>query len=166
MMTTVAATLADLLSRAPDPLLAADRIGARRPSTSSNVPAISIGVEIADGGARWTPDPRGEGLSGTVALEIWAMTAAEAESVAQKLERRLRDLRSQFREKGFLQLRAHALHPAEVVSYQPLAGSPLTSIGSCAHSALYSRHHRSRTSSKAVRSRRSTSGCSRRPAKS
>lgn len=134
MLSRVVDRVVDLLTRAPDPVLSAERLAARRPAVASDVPAIAIGVEVAgeqprglgrDLGldATGADSRRGDQYSGTLAFDIYAPNVASSRALADALEQRLAGSREDLRASGFLRLEPIAILPAEQVVHQPAAGS-------------------------------------------
>ena len=129
---------AGLIGAAPDAVLALDRIGARRPATPSDVPAVAISLSIDDlrtsglgsitraGDLPDTPptnDIRGTTYRGLLSVEVWATSLSEAATISRKLQDRATDL-PRMRRSGFIKLQPAGLEPIEQSRYAPANGSP------------------------------------------
>jgi hypothetical protein len=124
MMVQIAETFAAVLAEAPDPLVAVGRIGPKRPSGTSDLPAITVGVRAdSKASVRSQPDPRGAWLSGSLPIEVWAASPNAAIELCRGIEARLRDRRERFRERGFGVFRTLSLEPVEELRPQPVNGS-------------------------------------------
>lgn len=134
-MGAVATGLAEVLSRAPEPVLPVGSIGPRRPSAGGEMPAIAVSLtvdrvqslglgrlvrswdQLPDGDSI-REETRGDRYEGVVALEVWAGSFAQARGLSQSIESRLARERGLLREKGFAALRPAGLDAAENVSHQ------------------------------------------------
>lgn len=124
MMVEIAETFAAVLAEAPDPLIAASRIGPKRPSGTGDLPSITVGVRAdSKAGVRGQPDPRGAWISGVLPIEVWASSSTAAIELCRGIESRLRGRRESFRVRGFGVFRTLSLEPAEELRPQPATGS-------------------------------------------
>jgi hypothetical protein len=134
-MNAVATGLAEVLSRAPEPVLSSGSIGSRRPSTGGEMPAIAVSLtverveslglgrlirswdQLPDGNSV-REETRGDRYEGLVALEVWAGSFAQARGLSQSIEARLGRERGLLREKGFAALQPAGLDAAENITHQ------------------------------------------------
>ncbi len=131
---------AQLLSAAPSPVFAAERVRARRPSLVSHLPSVAVGLQLGEPrfrglgrlieGERDAPTPgdpplaekRALQFNGVASLEVWAGTDGSLAAAAAGVGDRLSD-RKAARAHGFLKLEPARLAPAEHTLLSASAGS-------------------------------------------
>jgi hypothetical protein len=133
MLFLVIERLAGVLASQPDPVLAAGRIGARRPASTADLPALTVGVVVETERLRGLgrelrlDEPSGQTVlgdlyAGVLHLEVWATSSAGLEQLATRIHRRLTPLLQATRDRGFLRLRPVRIDPAEQTLSQPTVG--------------------------------------------
>jgi hypothetical protein len=134
MLSVVVQRLAEAMASPPDPVLPAARIGARRPSSAADIPAVTVGV-VVDAehprgvGRELRLDERGQEMlrgdvyAGLLELEVSAETPATLEQLTTRLQRRLTLSAEPVRAGGFLRLQPVRLDAAEQVLRQPAVGA-------------------------------------------
>jgi hypothetical protein len=136
MLSLVVQRCAELLAEAPDPILTAQRIGARQPSVSQDLPTVVIRVEvdpprIGSIGRALRLDEQlrdvqtGDVYCGILSLDLWATSSNELEALATKVQRRLHVPMAMARHRGILRTSPATLEPAEPVVLQPPSASPI-----------------------------------------
>jgi hypothetical protein len=128
MLHLVVARCADMLVAAPNPVLPADRVGARRPAASTDLPALAISLTVEDDrGSGLGPltrrsadgrDVSAERYRGLMTLELWAADDERVVELAALVQRRLRGATARRVHNGFLSLQPALLEASERVSVQ------------------------------------------------
>src|SRR5512145_85849 len=121
MLSRVIDTCAELLATPPDEVLPVAIIGARRPSSGADVPAITLALVVEGvkgyGAGRFA-------YSGVLAIEIWASNLSQIDEIARKLQGRLSASAEPVRHLGFSYLQPASLDPAQHMLHTPPQGSP------------------------------------------
>jgi hypothetical protein len=128
MMPLIVDAFAVVLGGGSPPVVAAGRVGSRRPIAPGDLPAIVITVAVDAARERWPRNPDRDRYAGVMALDVWAASATETDTIARKLQQRVHDGRNELRAQGFASCTPSALEALEDVRQQPASGSPFNAF--------------------------------------
>lgn len=136
-MNLVIDKLVEVLLAQPNPVLSSSRLGIKRPSSESDVPAVVISLFFenyqgngigrlsrADALHKERDEILGDRCSGSMTWEIWGHSFDEVDQISRWLQERVRLNRAALRQKGFLKLQPVSLAPVEKVLHDVPLGSP------------------------------------------
>lgn len=135
-MSSVVERCAAALSAAPDAVLPAERIGARRPAGMGDLPFVVLTLQVESSGRgalgrelRFDEDfrtRRGDVVGGVLELEAWAATSDAVLALTAGVEQRFSTSSSSLRANGFTRLTPASLGAAEQSRHEPAVGTPFT----------------------------------------
>jgi hypothetical protein len=132
MLSLIVDRFGELLSSQPGAVVPAANVGARRPASTAELPMIALSVTADDArgiglGRFVRTDPTGDVLGdryrGSLVLEVFAASLADADRLVRNVQARLQTPSELCRSTGFMLLHPSSLDPAENLNDQSPAAS-------------------------------------------